>query len=553
MVPSPDAMARLASPGRLATSPAPRGASTSAVAATVSVRKLASPKKRKSGGPKGETVVQRRRREKAEAAEKEEARRQRAALAKKKVPPRSMPVALTVVQRRRAAAAAAAAAAVPAVPVVPEPEPEPEPQLEPEPEPERAAVSAEQAHVMDDVKDDPLALRALESDPDLDVSASMQASERSHDQFVQNAARWETTAAQLDADIDDLAAAAAGATAESVTTAAAAAPAPGAPEPVLSEGVPPAAAADTECDASLEEEPVRGRMDVPTKAARDTMFAAMDYNGNGALSLAEIDKAIVTSYTEYNHKAALQRAYRAADTSEDGLIERKEFRKLLHYLVYFNNMWEKFEAIDADGDKRLSLEEFTDGIASLGIADVSELDVQAEFESVSEAGGHVLFGEFCTWSARRHVRSELLDGADEVARVVTTSSTAPAQTEAGQPEQPDGGEGQQDEAAAEGDGDGGGGGAHLQVVVPEGSAPGDTMLITTPRGRELEVEVPAGVGPGQTFSTIAPPDEEEEQEVVVEEDGPPDEEEQEVVVEEDGEAEAEAAVEGETSSDEEPI
>jgi hypothetical protein len=164
----------------------------------------------------------------------------------------------------------------------------------------------------------------------------------------------------------------------------------------------------------------------------------------------------------------------------------------------------------------------------------------------------VLFGEFCTWSARRHVRSELLDGADEVARVVTTSSTAPAQTEAGQPEQPDGGEGQQDEAAAEGDGGGGGGGAHLQVVVPEGSAPGDTMLITTPRGRELEVEVPAGVGPGQTFSTIAPPDE-EEQEVVVEEDGPPDEEEQEVVVEEDGEAEAEAAVEGETSSDEEPI
>lgn len=33
----------------------------------------------------------------------------------------------------------------------------------------------------------------------------------------------------------------------------------------------------------------------------------------------------------------------AADTSGDGFIERSEFAKLLAYIVYFNNLWHKFE------------------------------------------------------------------------------------------------------------------------------------------------------------------------------------------------------------------
>lgn len=82
--------------------------------------------------------------------------------------------------------------------------------------------------------------------------------------------------------------------------------------------------------------------------------------GNGGLSLAEIDKAVAEGaighgkratnphhnliFTEgsdtvcvstalgapdFNHKQALMRAYMAADTSGDGFIERSELAKLL--------------------------------------------------------------------------------------------------------------------------------------------------------------------------------------------------------------------------------
>ena len=35
--------------------------------------------------------------------------------------------------------------------------------------------------------------------------------------------------------------------------------------------------------------------------------------------------------------------------------------------------------------------------------DISGMDVQAEFDSVAEAEGHVLFSEFCSWCAWRHM------------------------------------------------------------------------------------------------------------------------------------------------------
>ena len=88
---------------------------------------------------------------------------------------------------------------------------------------------------------------------------------------------------------------------------------------------------------------------MPAAAERRAAFDRWDNNGNGGLSLAEIDKAIVELYPEFDHKPALMRAYKAADKSGDGFIERREFKKLLHYLVYFNDLWDEFEKIDSDG------------------------------------------------------------------------------------------------------------------------------------------------------------------------------------------------------------
>ena len=77
---------------------------------------------------------------------------------------------------------------------------------------------------------------------------------------------------------------------------------------------------------------------MPDKAARTKLFRAIDVNGNGGLSLAEIDKAVVSgeigkamNCPDFNHKPAIMRAYKAADTDGDAFIERREFGKLLKY------------------------------------------------------------------------------------------------------------------------------------------------------------------------------------------------------------------------------
>ena len=82
----------------------------------------------------------------------------------------------------------------------------------------------------------------------------------------------------------------------------------------------------------------RKTLEVPDKKTRTAIFQKMDYNGNGVLSLAEIDNAVIDMYPGFDHKPVLLRAYKAADVTGDGFIERKEFRKLMVYLVFFNNL-----------------------------------------------------------------------------------------------------------------------------------------------------------------------------------------------------------------------
>jgi hypothetical protein len=144
---------------------------------------------------------------------------------------------------------------------------------------------------------------------------------------------------------------------------------------------------------------------MPDKLARRHLFDRIDVNGNGRLSLAEIDKAVVDGVLghalgvpDFNHKPALMRAYQAADADGDALIGRAEFSKLLSYLVYFNNLWHKFEEIDSDHDRRLTTEEFARGGATLGL-ELSVAEAAAEFSKCdADGGGMVLFGEFCRWA-----------------------------------------------------------------------------------------------------------------------------------------------------------
>jgi hypothetical protein len=128
----------------------------------------------------------------------------------------------------------------------------------------------------------------------------------------------------------------------------------------------------------------------------------MDVNGNGSLSLAEIDKAVIELYPQFNNKPALMRAYKSADKSGNGFIGRKEFRLLVSYLVYFNGLWEKFEEIDSSGDRRLTLQEFVRGTAVL------ELPVSKAEATVSSRGEHAGSPPYCLTGRSVSVDTPLL-------------------------------------------------------------------------------------------------------------------------------------------------
>jgi Ca2+-binding EF-hand superfamily protein len=143
-------------------------------------------------------------------------------------------------------------------------------------------------------------------------------------------------------------------------------------------------------------------------------FDRFDFNGNGGLSLAEIDKAVVELLPRYNHKPSLMRAYKASDKDGNGCVTRREFRKLLHFLVYFTDLWGVFETIDLDNDHRFSPEEFRRATKLVGHS-MSDSEAAEEFAAVdTDNGGLILFDEFCVWCAHRNI-AEGVESDDEEA------------------------------------------------------------------------------------------------------------------------------------------
>lgn len=83
------------------------------------------------------------------------------------------------------------------------------------------------------------------------------------------------------------------------------------------------------------------------------------------------------------------------------------------YIVYFNNLWHKFEEIDKDHDHRLNAHEFANWCQVVGISLSSE-EAAAEFRKCdANGGGQILFAEFCKWCAERNTGEPEADDEDE--------------------------------------------------------------------------------------------------------------------------------------------
>ena len=151
-------------------------------------------------------------------------------------------------------------------------------------------------------------------------------------------------------------------------------------------------------------------LNVHSRVARRKLFKAFDANGNGYLSLAEIDRAILDvlgSEDLFDCKPAIMRAFQAAKAAgksanargDDYVEDGREFRLLLLYLRRYFELHTMFRAVDTSGDRRVDQAEVA---AALPLLRRWGVEVESAGEAFGQMdldeGGHVLFDEFAHWA-----------------------------------------------------------------------------------------------------------------------------------------------------------
>lgn len=141
------------------------------------------------------------------------------------------------------------------------------------------------------------------------------------------------------------------------------------------------------------------------------LWRRLDYNGNGVVSLAEIDKMVVElvaggSWPAWlNNKPALMRAYKKTilvdGADGDDWVQKKDFHALLLNIFWFNKLWQIFDAVNTGTDRRIDVREFIQGMGHMGL-NLSEAEARDEFAKIDKNnGGQVLFVEFCGYVRSR--------------------------------------------------------------------------------------------------------------------------------------------------------
>jgi Ca2+-binding EF-hand superfamily protein len=151
-----------------------------------------------------------------------------------------------------------------------------------------------------------------------------------------------------------------------------------------------------------------------TAAELKPLWKKLDYNGNGVVSLAEIDKMVVEMikaglWPEWlNNKPALMRAYKKTihiDGDGDAWVQKKEFHALLLNVFWFNKLFKIFHSIasvEERTDRRIDFNNFHEGMSKLGLGSLDKAEALKEFQCMDMNGeGQVLFVEFCAYVRRR--------------------------------------------------------------------------------------------------------------------------------------------------------
>lgn len=118
-------------------------------------------------------------------------------------------------------------------------------------------------------------------------------------------------------------------------------------------------------------------------------WSSFDVNGNGYLSLAEVDRGVkyVLKLPElFNIKPVLIRAFTKAKTAlkattkyGDDYVSKAEFKYLMRYLKQYFSCWIVFNEIDTSKDKRITYQEFQKAIPLLQEYGVKILNAQKAF------------------------------------------------------------------------------------------------------------------------------------------------------------------------------
>jgi len=152
------------------------------------------------------------------------------------------------------------------------------------------------------------------------------------------------------------------------------------------------------------------------KAKCAEIWAKVDINGNGLVSVAEMDKMIGESSAEWDgffapvvdegtgkpKQPVLIRAWKKAtgreySTHEDGFIHKHEFKPFVRLIMMYNYLFTVFDELNGD-DRRISEEEFVAGVGKLGAGEEGT-DLSQTFKNIdTNGGGQILFDEFCHYA-----------------------------------------------------------------------------------------------------------------------------------------------------------